>query len=114
MIRYTQFLDDYNEADTNKVNGKLSLIFNPNDRAKHRELQVRFTDVDPEVQPFKTIENIPQEQRPFFVKMSKYLMAKDLDEIMCIELVNKDQAREGFLSSTGIRDSLKKIGIPVS
>ena len=43
MINYNRFLEDYNEADTNHVSGKFSIIFSPEDRAKHRELQVRFT-----------------------------------------------------------------------
>jgi hypothetical protein len=42
MINYTGFLDDYNEADTHQVSGKLSIIFSPEDRAKHRELQLRY------------------------------------------------------------------------
>jgi hypothetical protein len=54
------------------------------------------------------------EQRQIFEKMSKYLVSKDLDEILCMELVNRDQPREGFLSLAHIKAALKKIGIPVS
>jgi hypothetical protein len=46
--------------------------------------------------------------------MSKYLVSKDLDEILCIEFVNSDQPREGFLPSSAIKNALKKIGIPIS
>lgn len=90
MICYAQFLDDYQDTDTNQVNGKLSLIFSPNDRAKNRELQVRFTDLKTGVKGFKTIESLPEDERPFFAKMSKYLAGKDLDEILCIEMINRD------------------------
>jgi hypothetical protein len=46
--------------------------------------------------------------------MSKYLLSKDLDEILCIELVNSDLSREGFLPPTSIKNALKKIGVPIS
>jgi len=57
---------------------------------------------------------LPEDTRQFFAKMSKYLTAKDLDEILCIELINRDVTREGYLSSVTIKEALKKIGIPIS
>jgi hypothetical protein len=50
---------------------------------------VRFTsDVSGGSQTLKSIDDLPMDQKAFFVKMSKYLVSKDLDEILCIELVN--------------------------
>ena len=46
--------------------------------------------------------------------MGKYLLAKDLDELLCGELVNKDQARSGYLSKDDIKASIKRVGIPIS
>jgi hypothetical protein len=62
----------------------------------------------------KGIEDLPKEQQAIFVKMGKYLLSKDLDEFLCGELVNRDQARCGFLSKDDIKAAVKRVGIPIS
>jgi Ca2+-binding EF-hand superfamily protein len=46
--------------------------------------------------------------------MGKYLLSKDLDEFLCGEFVNRDQARCGFLTKDDIKAAVKRVGIPIS
>lgn len=46
--------------------------------------------------------------------MGKYLRAKDLDELLCGELIMKDELKRGYLSKEQIKDSVSRIGIPIS
>ena len=62
----------------------------------------------------KQLEDLPVEKQKLFEKMGKYLLAKDLDELLCGEFVNKDQAKSGYLSKDDIKASIKRVGIPIS
>lgn len=62
----------------------------------------------------KSVEDLPKDQQDIFIKMGKYLYSKDLDEFFCGELINKDEQKRGFLSKEHIKESIKRIGIPIS
>lgn len=57
---------------------------------------------------------LPQEARLLYDKMGKYCVQKDLDELLCGELVLRDSSKTSYLSRAQLKEAIKRVGIPVS
>lgn len=62
----------------------------------------------------RVASTLPQEARVLYEKMGNYCVQKDLDELLCGELVLRDSNKTSYLNRAQLKEAIKRVGIPIS
>ena len=106
-VDYMKFIEDYEEIESEGIGaGNSALMFG--NKVLKRDVALRNRDA---WKP-KTLEELPNESKDIYLKMSAKLKHKGIEDDFCQGLVVADVLRDGYISKMMIRDVIVKNDMP--